>query len=91
MRGRLHPRLRGRQPALAARGWQAPAPAPQLRPQRAGEAERVKISASLGKYFQVCCDGSAPSTTGRPRCPTGQRRPVCPEDVASKCVIVTIE
>merc|ERR1711946_51758 len=30
---------------------------------------------------RVCCDGSAPSGTGRPSCPSG--RPVCPDEVAT--------
>ena len=36
-------------------------------------------------HLQVCCDGSTPDITRRPECPTGQRRPVCPDDVATRC------
>ena len=36
-------------------------------------------------HLQVCCDGSIPDITRRPECPTGQRRPVCPDDLATRC------
>merc|ERR1719480_161303 len=47
------------------------------------EPQRPPRRGRCSRDERVCCDGSAPSGTGRPSCSSG--KPVCPDDVATRC------